>query len=55
MNRNAERDADLKKTERLVKNTPVKRYMLIRVRVKVIDVDFTAIILDMTTGSHISK
>lgn len=52
MNRNAERDADLKKTERLVKNTPVKRCMLIRVRTKAVDADFIAIILDMSIGSH---
>lgn len=47
MNRNAERDADLKNTARLVKNTPVKRYMLIRARIKAVDADLIAVTLDM--------
>ena len=38
-----------------MRDTPVKRYMLIRMKTKAVDVDLIAIILDMSIGSHVSK
>lgn len=38
-----------------MRDTPVKRYMLIRIKRKAVDVDWIAIVLDISIGSHVSK
>lgn len=54
MNRNAERDADLN-TGRYLRNTPVERYILIRVKIKADDAALIAILIDTRIGIHVSK
>lgn len=54
MNRNAERDADLN-IGRYLRDTPVKRYILIRVKIKAVDAALIAILIDTSIGIHVSK
>lgn len=54
MSRNEGRHAGLN-TGRLVKDTPVKRYMLIRMKIEAVDAGLIDIILDMSMSSHLSK
>lgn len=54
MDRNAKRDNGLNRGKS-VRDTPVKRYMLIRMKRKVVDVDWIAIMLDTSIGNHVSK
>lgn len=54
MNRNAERDADLN-TGRYLRDTPVERYILIRVKIKADDAALIAILIDTRIGIHVSK
>lgn len=54
MSRNEGRHAGLN-TGRLVKDTPVKRYMLIRMKIEAVDAGLIDIILDISMSSHLSK